>query len=260
MKSHKFIYISLLGIILVFGIFVLYQRLQAQKAFNAFLKEAHLKQSDIVYQSREKPFMKEGLILYGVVFPQLKIEHKIRKMIIRKEEEKIILRLQGFQINLPQALNACYGNDFINALKVYKPFEDALRKPLISLGLIGVDTLKGDIVLIFNPQHAVPIINTRISLPQLAEIQLSFRVEPKLDSGYRKNLIYLFYGSVPEINADIQDIGLFKAYANYLNSIGTADAKAYAKELMRHSGFTRYVKYTLPPLLAQFYYSFSKEY
>lgn len=255
MKSHKLIYICILAFIIIFGVFVLYQRLLAQSAFKAFLKEAHIKSSDIIYESKEKPFLDDGLILHDVEFPQLKIAHKIDKLVIRKDEEDTILQFQGAQINIPQTLQTYYGESIIHAIKTYHPFEDALTKPFISLGLMGIDTLKCDIVLIFNPKSKPIFVNSKISMPKLGDMQLSFTIHPQMDSGFRKNLIYTGYGTIEQVSVDIQDAGLFKAYAHYLLSLGTPESMAYAKELMKHSGFTRHFKFTKQPTLVPFYHT-----
>ena len=253
MKSHKLIYICILTFIIIFGIFVLYQRLLAQSAFKAFLKEAHLKSNDIIYQSKEKPFLDDGLILYDVIIPQLKIMHQIDKLIIRKEGENLILQFQGVQINIPQTLRTYYEDGVIQAIKTYQPFKDALTKPFISLGLMGIDILNCDIVLIFNPKVKPIFVNSKISMPKLGDIQLSFTIHPQMNSGFHKNLIYTGYGTIEQVDVDIQDNGLFKAYTRYLLSLGTSESMAYAKELMKHSGFTRHFHFTQQPTLVPFY-------
>ncbi len=254
MKSHKIIYACILGIILIFGIFVLYQRLQAQSVLNAFLKEYHLKSDDILYGSYERPFLGDGLILYDVQIPRLKLVHEIDKIIIRQQNNDIVLQFQGVKLDVPRTLYMRYGQSFKEVLKQYKPFDDALKKPIISLGLMGIDTLKFDTVLIFNPADKHRVINGKISLPRLGEIQVSFSVTPQRDAGYRNNLVYLGYGHISQINVDIQDTGMFKKYADYLRSLGTPKTQGYAKELMRHSGFTRRVEYATPPSLVPYYY------
>ena len=153
MKSTKIVYIFILILIVAFGLFVMYQRLAAQSALNVFLKEARLKEPDIVYSSKEKPFLNSGLILYDVILPQFKIAQKTDKLIIRKNKDDIILQFQGMRINVPQTLRNHYGAKIVQAVQGYQPFTDALRKPFISLGLMGLDTITADIVLIFNPQE-----------------------------------------------------------------------------------------------------------
>ncbi len=256
MKSHKIIYACILGIILLFGLFVIYQRLQAQSEFNTFLKNARLKQNDITYESYEKPFLGDGLIIFGVTIPQLKIVHKVDKLIVRNQGDDIVLQFQGINLDVAQSLYNHYGESFVDIVQKYKPFDDALNNPFISLGLMGYNAIKFDMVLIFNPTMRPRLVNGKISLPKLGEIQVSFVLEPQLDSGYRKNLIYAGYGKIYEISIDIQDTGLFKKYATYLRSLGTPTANGYAKELMRHSGFTRRIEYKPQPSLAPFYKSY----
>lgn len=253
MKSHKIIYIGIFAFVIVFGIFVMYQRLLAQSAYNTFLKEAHLKPNDIIYESKEKPFLDDGLILYNAELPQLKIAHKIDKLVIRKDEEDIIVQFQGIQINIPKTLSAYHGNKIAEVIKTYRPFNDALTKPFISLGLMGIDELKSDIVLIFNPKQRITTVNSKISIPKLADLQLSYMIHPQTDAGYHKNLIYSGYGTISQISVDIQDAGLFKRYAQYLRSLGTPESMAYAKELMKHTGFTRHFNFTKQPSLTSFY-------
>ncbi len=255
MKSHKYVYFCILGIIVVFGLFVLYQRLQAQSVLNAFLKEHHLKSNDILFGSYERPFLGEGLILYDVKIPRLKLVHEIDKVIIRQEDENIIIQFQGVNLDVSRTLYMRYGQLFEKILSQYKPFDDALRKPMISLGLMGIDTIRFDMVLIFNPSDRMRIINGKILLPRLGEIQVSFTIEPKKDEGYRNNLVYIGYGDVIDINVDVQDTGMFKKYADYLRTIGTPKMTGYAKELMRHSGFTRRIEFQPRPSLVPYYYN-----
>ncbi len=254
MKSHKIIYAGILVVIIVFGLFVLYQRLQAQQTLNAFMKTYHLKSDDILYESYEQPFLGEGLILYGVKIPRLKLVHEIDKIVIRQQDEDIVLQLQGIELDVPRTLYMRYGQSFEKILKLYKPFDDALSKPIISLGLMGINVLKFDAVLIFNPLDKNRVINSKISLPRLGEIQIAFAVTAQRDEGYHNNLVFAGYGHVSEISIDIQDTGMFKKYADYLRSIGTPEAIGYAKELMRHSGFTRRVEYATPVTLVPYYY------
>ncbi len=255
MKSTKIVYIFILILIVAFGLFVMYQRLAAQSALNVFLKEARLKEPDIVYSSKEKPFLNSGLILYDVILPQFKIAQKTDKLIIRKNEDDIILQFQGMRINVPQTLRNHYGAKIVQAVQGYQPFTDALRKPFISLGLMGLDTITADIVLIFNPQERNKLIDGKISLRELGDIQISFLIQPQTDEGYRKNLIYSGYGYIPQISVDIQDTGLFKRYARYLRSLGTDESMAYAKELMKHTGFTRRFQFSQPITLAPYYHT-----
>ncbi len=253
MKSRKLIYILLFGLIFVFGLFVFYQRILAQSAMSAFLKEARLRENDIIYTTKEKPIFQDGLILYDVELPQIKINHMIDKLVIRKEKNDLVLQFQGIHVDLPKTLYENYGNQFAHALKMYEPFKDALKKPLISLALMGIDKLTFDAVVIFNPNETPYKVNSKLSLPNLGEIQLSFMINPQTDSGYRKNLIYFAYGSIPQIGIDIQDTGIFQKYTDYLNSVATQKSKAYAKELSRHSTFTRRIEFETPLSIAPYY-------
>ena len=121
------------------------------------------------------------------------------------------------------------------------------------MALIGVDKLTFDAVVIFNPNETPYKINSKISLPDLGEIQLSFMINPQTDSGYRKNLLYFAYGTIPQIGIDIQDTGMFQKYTDYLNAIATDKSKTYAKELSRHSGFTRRIEFAEPLSLVPYY-------
>lgn len=253
MNRQKIIYSFLILFILSLGVGLFYQRMRAQTAFSDFLRLHQLTQHDIQYKTKELSFGGSGIILYQVQLPQFKIAHKIDKLIIRQDEGTVTLQMQGLKIDVLKTLNNYYGKNIIKAVQNYVPFEDALRKPFVSLGLMGFDTIKGDAVFILNPTQNPTQINGKIHLPSLADIQLSFPVETIRDADYRENLFYLGYGNVQEITVEIQDAGLFAAYVHYLKQLGQEDALIYAKELSKHQDFMRHIKFNTPIKLTPFY-------
>ena len=78
---------------------------------------------------------------------------------------------------------------------------------------MGIYHLKGEAVFVFNPQTKPLVVNAQISLPHLAEIQLSF---PIINNDKRaKSLLQAVLGNVSEISVELMDTGLFQKYTDY---------------------------------------------
>lgn len=253
MKSNKIFYICIATVSLLGLSGWLYQKLSTQKAYNAFLKEFHVKAEDINYRSKSTSFGGKGLIFYQASLTPISIEHNIDKLIIRRNEDNIVIQMSGLTVNIPETLKNYYGSNIVNAIDTYRPFEDALNKPFMSLGLIGYDKIKGDAVFVFNPSEKPIIINAQIKLPDLADIQLSFPIHKNRKNAFNKNLLYIPQGTVSELGITLLDTGLFKKYADYLTQTGDETAQAFANELVRHDDFTRRVSFHTPVDLSQFY-------
>ena len=252
-KSNKIFYICITVIVLLGLSGWLYHKLSTQKAYNAFLKEFHIQSEDIDYRSKSASFGGKGLVFYQARLTPFNIVHKIDKLIIRRNENNIIIQMNGLTVNVPETLKEYYGNGIVNAIDTYQPFEDALNKPFISLGLIGYDKIKGDAVFVFNPNEQPMLINAQIKLPELADIQLSFPIYQPRNKAFNKNLLYMPKGNVSELAITLLDTGLFKKYADYLMQTGDVTAQAFAEELVRHDDFTRRISFHTPVDLSKFY-------
>lgn len=252
-KSNKFFYICLMVIVLLGITGWLYQKLATQKAYNTFLKDFSIQSEDIAYRSKSTSFGGKGLVFYQARLTPFNIIHKIDKLIIRRNENNVIVQMNGLTLNIPETLKEYYGNGIVNAVDSYIPFEDALNKPLISLGLMGYDTVKGDAVFVFNPSEQPMLVNAQIKLPELADIQLSFPIQQQRKKTFSKNLLHSAKGNVSELAITLLDTGLFKKYADYLIQTGDETAQAFAEELVRHDDFTRRVSFHTPVDLSQFY-------
>lgn len=233
------------------GLFYRYQT--TKKAYQAFLKEYHLSKDDIAYKSKDVSLGKKGLIFYQAQIPALKISHKIDKLIIRPNRQYITIQMQGLSININETLSNYYGQSVIDAVQKYTPFDDALKEPFISLGLMGYNTIKGDVVLVFDPYEKPYTINAKISVPQLTETELSFTVLPPHAQSFNKSLIYAGHGTVAQVAVKMLDNGLFQKYADYLTSISAAKPAKQAADLLRHSDFIRRIEFKKPADLKTYY-------
>ena len=252
-KSNKVFYICIVIVALLTLSVWLYHKLMTQKAYNVFLKENHIQHEDIIHRSKSASLGGEGLVFYQARLSPLNISHKIDKLIIRKNEDDVVIQMQGLTIDIPETLREYYGNGIVNAIDQYIPFEDALNKPFISLGLIGYDKVKADAVFVFNPKIQPVQVNAQIKIPELADIQLSFAIQQPHKKAFNKNLLYSAKGTVSELSITLLDTGLFKKYANYLMQTGDETAQVFAEELIRHDDFTRRVSFYTPADLSQFY-------
>ncbi len=250
MKKNKIFYLASFCVILLLSTLIFYQQLSVNRTYHRFLKQYHLTENDIHYAHKSISVGGKGLIFYQASIPALKIVHKIDKLIMRQNGENISFQMQGLQINVLQTLRHLYGQQIIAETENYKPFEDALSKPLISLGLMGIFHLKGEAVLVFNPATKPLTANAQISLPHLAEIQLSFPITPYKTQN--KSLLQAFLGEVSEISVELMDNGLFHKYADYLQIIGSEKAKTYSTELLRHANFIRKIRFEKPIYLKDF--------
>ena len=241
MKTNKVFYLIAFCVILLLTTFIFYQHLSVNKTYHRFLKQYHLTDNDIHYAHKGISVGGKGLIFYQASFPKLKISHQIDKLIIRQNAENISIQMQGLQMNVLQTLRHLYGQKIITETENYKPFEEALLKPLLSLGLMGIYHLKGDAVLVFNPTTKPLVMNAQISFPHLAEIQLSFPIAN--DDKQNKSLLENIFGNVSEISVELMDNGLFQKYADYLHTLGSEKTETYRTELLRHSDFIRKVRF-----------------
>ena len=252
MKTNKLFYLIAFCIILPLVTGIFYQHISVNKTYHRFLKQYHLSENDIHYAHKGLSVGRKGLIFYQALFPELKIAHRIDKLIIRQNNENISFQMQGLQIDVLQTLRHLYGQQVITETENYKPFEEALLKPLISLGLMGIYHLKGEAVFVFNPQTNPLVVNAQISLPHLAEIQLSF---PVFNNDKRnKSLFQALLGDVSEISVELMNNGLFQKYADYLQIINTEQTETYRTELARHNNFIRRVHFEKPIDLKDFSY------
>ncbi len=241
MKTKKLFYLIAFCVIVLLVTGIVWQHVSVNKSYHRFLKQYHLSENDIHYTHKGLSVGGKGLIFYQASFPELKISHRIDKLIVRQNGENISFQMQGLQIDVLQTLRHLYGQQMIAETENYKPFEEALSKPLLSLGLMGIYHLKGEAVFVFNPQTKPLVVNAQISLPHLAEIQLSF---PIIHHDKRaQNLLQTVLGNVSEISVELMDNGLFQKYADYLQTINSEQAETYRTELTRHNNFIRRVQF-----------------
>lgn len=252
MKKNHIFYVLFLCFTLVVSTGIFYHHINVNRFYRRFLKQHHLHLSDISFSHKGRPLGGDGFIFYQARFPNLKIVHKIDKLIIRENNKKTTIQMQGLQINVLRTLQQLYGTAVIEQTENYKPFKDALLKPFISLGLMGIDHLKGDAVFVFNTHHKPLAVNAKVSFPHLAEIQLSF----SFAEDPAANLTQFLTGKVPEISIELMDNGLFQKYAGYLAATGEKEAaKAYRNELLRQNSFIRRIRFEKPADLKSFYYN-----
>lgn len=257
MKKTVFIYISIVLTLFFFGCIVLYHQEKTDTVLKQFLKTYHIKKSDIQFRTAQLSFFGNGLIFYRVRLPELRLTHKIDKVIVQTKENLINIQLIGVEIDVIDTLRRLHGVHVLSALASYRPFEDALIKPLESLALMGIDCVKLNAVLSFEPFKKVIVISGGIAIPRLADIYFSFVLSHVLDTGYKKSLVYAFYGIVKDVFFEVRDKGGFKKYKAYLEGIGME--KADQDELMTSRSIIRRIKLEQPLSLMQNYRSVAEE-
>lgn len=259
MKKTKLIYFILIFVILCFGMGVWYQQNKTDSALNQFFKSYRIKKQDMNYGTVERSFLGKGLIFYRVVFPQLLLTHKIDKIIVNTKGETVNIQLIGVQIDIIDTLRRSQNIKILSVLHAYKPFEDALKKPLQSLALMGIDDVKVNVTLSFEPFKDIIIVNGKVTAQKLADIYFSFALERVVDRGYQKNLIYAFYGNIEDVFFEIKDRGVFKKYKAYIVGLGLPSNSTQMSRLISGQPIVQKMKLEKPLPLMKLYRSVPKK-
>lgn len=201
---------------LIFGLFVGIDRFTSRKALNKLLAENEIART-FTYKNFSQPLFGNGLIFYKAKIQALPVEHTIEKMIIHPQKGKTIVQLQNFQIDVIQSLKENYADKIETVLKDYQPFNEALKKPIVSLALSGLETVKGNALLAINHAEKTPKFSGKVELETLATVEFDFNLSEKLTDS--NDLSFLLYSFIQTYGVKIQDQGLFTRYINYLKSL-----------------------------------------
>lgn len=216
-KPSKILYLYFVLIFLCAGTLFLYQQAKTKKAISNFARTYNITQNDIRFQDKSVSFLGNNLIFYNVIFPEINASHQIDKVIISKQQNSLKIRLIGVNLDVISSLMHRYNIHILNTLKNYQPVLDVFEKPLQTLALANIDTLKFNADFTLSRTQKAHHIQGHILANKLFEIH--FRVKSDTTQNNISKLTHLFNKKVQPEFFHVKDKGFFKKYDAYLNSI-----------------------------------------
>lgn len=218
MKSPKWIYIILLLFIVCFAGFVFKQNFQIGERIQDVFLKYNIQSTSFQYETAAPALFDNGIIFYKAQIPALSIKHKIDKVIFTEMDNQIDIQFIGFTIDVIDSLRHSENVHIIPVLNEYIPFEDALKKPLQTLAVMGIDKIKLNASMQFEPFKNIFQIKGKIAMPFLADIDYSIVMNKMNDSNH--NPVYALFGIMKQAGFKIKDRGAFKRYQEYVSDRG----------------------------------------
>ena len=216
-KAKAKVFYTYIGIILLCCIsFIAYQHIKIKSSISDFFKTYNIQKNDFQYHNVSQSFFGKSLIFYKVKIPILNVDMSVEKVIIRKEKDDLNIKFIGANLNVINSLRRLYNIRILDELNTYNPTTDSFQKPLQTLALCNIDSVKFDLSFVLSPQKKQTLLTGKATLNQLAEIDFSLLATSKKPS---KGLLYTLYGKLKPLNVTIKDFGLFPKYDTYLESI-----------------------------------------
>ena len=234
-KKNKIFYIYALLIFLCIGAIFSYQQARTQNAVSSFFKTYNITKNDIKYNDVSASFLGSNLIFYNVVIKDLAASHSIEKVIISRQQSSLKIKLIGVSVDVINSLRRAHNIHILNVLNNYKPVVDIFQKPLQSLALANIDTLKFNADFTISPMQNESFIKGRILAHKLFDFH--FRATTVDNEFIKRKLPQLFYTTIKPMSIYVQDKGFFKKYDTYLNSIGLKESSQERSFFQKESFF-----------------------
>ncbi len=217
-KTQKIYFILIIALIAGLGLLMLRSRL-AQKTAESYLADMQLTQEQIQYTSIAAPLWSDGIILYQVQFPQLKVPHKIDKMIVHKDQNKISIRLLGASIHILDILREQNPLLLKKNLLAYQS-EEAFQHPLESLAFCGINAVDFDMTVRLKKEIDQLALYASLDIKNQAQIYLTGFIKKSLQlDEIIKNPLLLAQTQITKPILTLKNKGLIERYNTYLNSI-----------------------------------------
>ncbi len=212
--------LAVCGVLVILLVTVLlYRALTAERAFKSFSETVKIRQGDIAYHSVKRPLFGDGFILYQVRIPSLSVPHQIEKVVVHPlADEGIALRLYDVRIPVFDALTQVYADEIIPVMQTYRPYWDVLRHPLVTLGVMDVDTARFDLTLQLKPSLTGQTVKGKIKLNDLGVVEFAGTVHPVPESN--KNPVFALYGNLTDLSVQLTEWGGLKRYRAYAAAAG----------------------------------------
>ena len=234
-KKSKIFYIYALLIFLCIGALFSYQQARTKNAVSSFFKTYNISRDDIKYNDVSTSFLGNNLIFYNVIIKDLSATHSIEKLIISRQQSSLKIKLIGMSIDVINSLRRSHNIHILNALNEYKPVVDIFQKPLQSLALANVDTIKFNADITITPMQKESFIKGRILAHKLFDFHFKMKT---LDNEFiKQKLHHLFYTTVKPVSIYVKDNGFFNKYDSYLNSLGLKESSTERSFFQKESFF-----------------------
>lgn len=113
-----------------------------QTVSNAYEQVVALSPASLSYRSARLPLSGNGLLFYKAHLNQLPFTHTIDKMSVKIEGSEVQVNLTGMSFDVKDALRGIYGENLVEDLKSYVPYQSIFTRPLQSLALAGIERVK----------------------------------------------------------------------------------------------------------------------
>ncbi len=214
--------LAVCGVLIILLVTVLlYRALTAERAFKSFSETAKIRGGDIVYSSVKRPLFGDGFILYQVRIPALSVPHQIEKMVVRPlPENGVSVRMYDVRIPVFESMRQVYGDEIIPVMQQYRPYYDALRHPLVTMGVMDVDMARFNLTLRLKPSLTTQTIKGNIKLHGLGQVDFGGVLRP-LPEG-TKNPVFALYADLVQLSVQLREFGGLKQYRTYAVATGVA--------------------------------------
>ena len=217
-KTQKFyfIFIGVLGVMLAL---LMLRSYLAKQTAETYLADMQLTHEQLQYASIAAPLWSDGIILYQVQFPQLKAPHRIEKMIVHKEANKISIRLLGVSVNVLDILRGENPLVLKKRLFSYQPAQ-AFHYPLESLAFSGIQEIEFDMTVRLKKEEAHLALYASLNLKNQAQIYLTGLINRPIQlDEILKNPLLLAQTDISKPILTLKNKGLIERYNTYLSAI-----------------------------------------
>lgn len=145
MNKYRWIYFVTLITLIALASLLMARDHMARETVRRYLKSIDI--AEVTYKSAASSFFGDGVILYQVVFPGVRIPHKIDKVVIQKKDKSLDIRMIGINVKVLDALRQKDTETLNGRMRAYRVYDDAFKYPLESLALCGIDDIKFNAVI-----------------------------------------------------------------------------------------------------------------
>lgn len=122
-------------------------QLTERRVWRSYQRALHLTPADITYRSVDVPVGGEGVLLYDVAFPRLGLDLRVDKVLLKRAPHQLMITLYGAHLDVVSSLRQRYADEFEAVLADYSLVRDVFRHPLITLALMDLDEVNGEVRL-----------------------------------------------------------------------------------------------------------------
>ena len=163
MSHRTFLWSGLIVCISLLLLWLGASQLTERRVWRTYQRALHLTPADMTYRSVDVPIGGDGVLLYDVTFPRLGLALKADKVLLKRADHQMMMTLYGARLDVLSSLRQRYADELESVLTAYALPHDVFRHPLITLALMHVDEVSGEVRLGF------------IQKGEQAQLQMEFR-------------------------------------------------------------------------------------